>query len=112
MKMTLLLCASLLALPLAAETDPETGRFSYAVNNPFVDDTLARIALIPLHTARGNSGTTPVERTELVGHGIALLRHQPVWSTRPWSLWSDQPRDQPKHPHWKIAGFTNRLWPF
>ena len=70
--------------------------YSRAVGCEFFIAHNARYTAIPLHTARGNSGTTPVERTEL-GHGIALLRHRPVWSTRPWSLWSDQPRDQPKH---------------
>ncbi len=75
MKMTLLLCASLLASLLAAETDPETGRFSYAVNNPFVDDTLARIALylIRENHREGIAYLSPEVESGIVGFQLRLF---------------------------------------
>lgn len=75
MKWLVLLCTSLFVAPSGAETDPNTGRFSYAVNNPFVDDTLGRIALylIRENQREGLAYLSPEVEAGIVGYQLRLF---------------------------------------
>lgn len=75
MKWSVLLCASLFCNPAGAGTDPDTGRFSYAINNPFVDDTLGRIALylIRKNQREGLAYLSPEVEAGIVGYQLRLF---------------------------------------
>ena len=98
----------LIALPVSAEIDPESGRFYFRGNNPFPDDTLGRIALYLIQQDRVE-GNAYVSKT--VGEGIVeyqlrfvdngnrgLVDEDDILSVRRFTVASQQPPPPAEEP--------------